>query len=122
MMLQERGELVTTDKVSKFIPEKDILIVLPINWFNSTVAVVNKDVYAGGFLILAGCLFVVANKELKFSLPEVKRGLFPMQVMASLIKIMPQRKVLDWCVRGYSISANEANKEHTNEDQIDIIE
>ena len=46
---------------------------------------------------------------LNFSLPEVKRGLFPMQVMASLINIMPKRKVLDWCVRGYSITAKEAH-------------
>ncbi|MDB3937981.1 enoyl-CoA hydratase-related protein, partial [Flavobacteriaceae bacterium] len=45
----------------------------------------------------------------QFHLPEVKRGLFPMQVMASLINIMPKRKVLDWCVRGYSITAKEAH-------------
>ena len=32
-----------------------------------------------------------------------------MQVMASLINIMPKRKVLDWCVRGYSITAKEAH-------------
>lgn len=107
-------------------PEKDVLIGELFNTiYKPTIAVVNKDVYAGGFLILAGCLFVVANKELKFSLPEVKRGLFPMQVMASLIKIMPQRKVLDWCVRGYSLSANEANSlgliSHiTTEDKIHI--
>jgi|TARA_B110000240_G_scaffold63728_1_gene72611 enoyl-CoA hydratase/carnithine racemase len=108
-------------------PEKDVLIGQLFNTiYKPTIAVVNKDVYAGGFLILAGCLFVVANKELKFSLPEVKRGLFPMQVMASLIKIIPQRKVLDWCVRGCSISAEEASNlgllSHiTNEDQIESV-
>ena len=90
-------------------PNKDILIGELFNKiYKPTIAVVNKDVYAGGFLILAGCLFVVANNKLNFSLPEVKRGLFPMQVMASLINIMPKRKVLDWCVRGYSITAKEA--------------
>ena len=54
-----------------------------------TIACVRKNVYAGGFLILAGCLFVVADNKLNFSLPEVKRGLFPFQVMASLTKVMP---------------------------------
>ena len=33
-----------------------------------------------------------------------------MQVMASLINIMPKRMVLDWCVRGYSITAKEAHR------------
>ena len=94
--------------------------------YKPTIAVVNKDVYAGGFLILAGCLFVVANNRLNFSLPEVKRGLFPMQVMASLINIMPKRKVLDWCVRGYSITAKEAHSlgllSHIcNEDEIHSV-
>lgn len=34
-----------------------------------------------------------------------------MQVMASLIQVMPPRKVLDWCVRGYSISATQAKEQ-----------
>ena len=33
-----------------------------------------------------------------------------MQVMASLIQVMPAREVLDWCVRGYSISAMQARE------------
>jgi enoyl-CoA hydratase/carnithine racemase len=45
-----------------------------------------------------------------FGLPEVKKGLFPFQVMASLLKVMPERKVIDWCIRGYSLSADEALK------------
>ena len=72
---------------------------------------VEKNVYAGGFLIVAGSLYVIAEENLRFSLPEVKRGLFPMQVMASLIQVMPTRKVLDWCVRGYSISVIQAKEQ-----------
>ena len=109
------------------LPNNEILIGELFNKiYKPTIAVVNKDVYAGGFLILAGCLFVVANNRLNFSLPEVKRGLFPMQVMASLINIMPKRKVLDWCVRGYSITAKEAHSlgllSHIcNEDEIHSV-
>lgn len=73
-----------------------------------TIACVRENVYAGGFLILAGCLFVIADNKLNFSLPEVKRGLFPFQVMASLTKVMPERKVLNWCILGNSITAKEA--------------
>jgi enoyl-CoA hydratase/carnithine racemase len=30
--------------------------------------------------------------------------------MAALINIMPARKVIDWCIRGYNLPAKEANK------------
>ena len=106
-------------------PEKEILMGDLFNSINKpTISVVEKNVYAGGLLILAGCLYVIADENLRFSLPEVKRGLFPMQVMASLIQVMQPRKVLDWCVRGYSISAMQA-KEYglvthlTKQDNID---
>lgn len=75
-----------------------------------TIAKVTGDVYAGGFFFLAGCNIVLANKGIKFGLPEVKRGLFPFQVMAALLKIMPSRKVLDWCIRGYNLSVEEAEQ------------
>ena len=74
------------------------------------IAQVEGPVYAGGFLLLAGCTQVVAQSDLEFGLPEVKRGLFPYQVMAGLLEILPQRKVLDWCIRGYSIDAATAQE------------
>ena len=106
-------------------PEKEILMGDLFNSINKpTISFVEKNVYAGGFLILAGCLYVIADENLRFSLPEVKRGLFPMQVMSSLIQVMPARKVLDWCVRGYSISAMQAKEQGlvthlSNQDNID---
>ena len=72
------------------------------------IAQVEGAVYAGGFLLLSGATYVVAQNDLQFGLPEVKRGLFPYQVMAGLLEILPQRKVLDWCIRGYNISAETA--------------
>lgn len=73
-----------------------------------TIALVEGNVFAGGFLILANCTYVVAESGLRFGLPEVKRGLFPFQVMASLMEVMPKRKVLDWCLRGYDLSVEQA--------------
>lgn len=69
---------------------------------------VEGPVFAGGFLIICGCTFVVSIPEANFSLPEVKRGIWPMQVMASLIDIIPKRKILEMSITGKSYSAEEA--------------
>ena len=67
------------------------------------------DVYAGGFLLIAGCNYVVSKDGLKLGLPEVKRGIFPMQVMESLSKVISFRNVIDWCVRGYNLDVKTAH-------------
>ncbi|MCY7356180.1 MAG: enoyl-CoA hydratase/isomerase family protein [Rudanella sp.] len=69
---------------------------------------IQGPVLAGGFLLVAGCTHVVAVESATFSLPEVKRGLFPFQVMASLLEIMPARTAMDWCLRGRKVAAPEA--------------
>jgi methylglutaconyl-CoA hydratase len=69
---------------------------------------VEGSVFAGGFLIICGCTFVVSIPEANFSLPEVKRGIWPMQVMASLIDIIPKRKILEMSITAKSYSAEEA--------------
>ena len=76
--------------------------------YKPTIAKVTGDVYAGGFFFLAGCNIVVAQDAIKFGLPEVKRGIYPFQVMAALLKVMPARKVVDWCIRGYNLPVEEA--------------
>ncbi len=78
--------------------------------YKPTIAKVTGDVYAGGFFFLAGCNIVVAQDNVKFGLPEVKRGIYPFQVMAALLKVMPARKVIDWCIRGYNLSVQDAER------------
>lgn len=73
-----------------------------------TIAIVRGDVYAGGFFFLAGCNIVLAQEGIKLGLPEVKRGLYPFQVMAALLRVMPAKKVIDWCIRGYNLPVAEA--------------
>ena len=75
-----------------------------------TIAKITGDVYAGGFFFLAGCNIVIAQDNVKFGLPEVKRGLYPFQVMEALLGVMPARKVVDWCIRGYNLPVEEAEK------------
>ncbi|BDC99981.1 enoyl-CoA hydratase/isomerase family protein [Persicobacter psychrovividus] len=74
------------------------------------IAIVEGNVYAGAFLILAGCSHVVCLENVELSLPEAKRGIWPMQVMASLAPIVPKRILLDWCMRAEMISAQEAER------------
>ena len=82
------------------------------NLFNSLykpkLAVVQGNVYAGGCLIVAGCNYVISCDNLSYSLPEVKRGIFPLQVMESLSHIIGLKKTIDWCIRGYKIDTNKA--------------
>ena len=63
-----------------------------------------------GVSLIANSTYVIATVNLKFSLPEVKRGLFPFQVMESLIQVLPPKKALSWCIRGNTINSKEAKK------------
>ncbi len=73
-----------------------------------SVALVGGKVVAGGFLVVAECTFVLAGEEVEFSLPEVKIGIFPFQVLASLLKIMAPKKALQLCISGEPFSARQA--------------
>jgi enoyl-CoA hydratase/carnithine racemase len=75
-----------------------------------SIAIVQGPVYAGGFLIIAGVNYVIATENVTFSLPEVKRGIWPMQVMASLLNILPQRVIVDLCLRAPTLTAEQAHK------------
>lgn len=92
-------------------PRTEILIGELFNKVHKPmIAKVSGDVYAGGFFFLAGCQIVVAQDSIQLGLPEVKRGLYPFQVMAALMRVMPQRKVIDWCIRGYNLPVAEAER------------
>jgi enoyl-CoA hydratase/carnithine racemase len=72
------------------------------------ISVVDGAVMAGGMLFVAESTFVLATEKAKFQLPEVKRGLFPFQVMNSLSKIMPVRKILELSILADEISSEKA--------------
>ncbi len=92
-------------------PKKEVVIGDEFNHLHKPcIAKVHAPVYAGGFLIICGCTHVIATPNATFSLPEVKRGLFPFQVMQSLLQIMPPRAVIDFCIRAKSLTAAEAEK------------
>lgn len=72
------------------------------------IARVNGHCLAGGMGILAMCDMAVAVETARFGLPEVRIGLFPMQVAALLQMVMPRRKFAEMCLTGEPISAAEA--------------
>lgn len=74
------------------------------------IAVINGNVHAGGVLIVASCNYAICTNEVIMTLPEVKRGLFPFQVMDSLFRTMSEKKALDWCMRGYNLNAKQCKK------------
>lgn len=73
-----------------------------------SIAVVEGDVIAGAFLFALGCTYTYCKRDVRFRLPELVLGIFPMQVMASLLKVMPQKKVLQLCLNTDYFSSDTA--------------
>lgn len=72
------------------------------------IARVNGACMAGGMGLLAMCDLVVAAKHAIFGLPEVKVGVFPMQVLSVLQGTIPERWLSRLCLTGESIAADVA--------------
>jgi enoyl-CoA hydratase/carnithine racemase len=99
------------DIPNPLIENENISLGQAISQLNKpSIALVEGNVIAGGFLIILECTYVFAKPGVQFSLPEVKIGIFPFQVLASLLKIMPQNKAMDLCISGQTFSAEEAKK------------
>jgi enoyl-CoA hydratase/carnithine racemase len=69
---------------------------------------INGHCLAGGMGVLAMCDIAVGVENAKFGLPEVKRGIFPMQIYPVLQEIVPRRILTEMCVTGEPISAARA--------------
>jgi enoyl-CoA hydratase/carnithine racemase len=72
------------------------------------VARVNGHCMAGGMGIVAMCDMTVASSKALFGMPEVKIGLFPMQIAVHLTRLMNRRTFDEMCFTGEPISADEA--------------
>ena len=72
------------------------------------LARVNGHVLAGGMGLLCGCDLAVAADTAKFGVPEVKIGLFPMQILGYMLRLIPRRKLMEMCLTGDPFTAQEA--------------
>jgi enoyl-CoA hydratase/carnithine racemase len=70
-----------------------------------SVACVNGACVAGGMGFLGMTNLVVAAEHAVFGLPEVRVGLYPMQVIALLKDIVPARLLQEWCLTGERFDA-----------------
>ncbi len=72
------------------------------------IARVNGTCMAGGMGLLSMCDMAVAADHALFGLPEVKVGVFPMQVLTVLQRIVPSRTLYEMAFTGEPISAADA--------------
>lgn len=69
---------------------------------------INGDCLAGGMGLLAVCDIAIAGAHARFGLPEVKIGLFPMQVVAVLRPLLAPRVLAELSYTGRLVTAAEA--------------
>jgi enoyl-CoA hydratase/carnithine racemase len=74
------------------------------------IVAVNGHCIAGGMGFLALADIAVSVESAKFGLPEVKIGLFPMQVMSLLGRLVPPRLVREWSLTGELFDAATAKE------------
>jgi enoyl-CoA hydratase/carnithine racemase len=72
------------------------------------IARVNGACVAGGFGLLGLCDLAIAADHARFGLPEVKVGVFPMQVLVFLRRTMHARHINELCLTGELITAARA--------------
>lgn len=84
------------------------LMRLSQNATKPAIARVNGVCMAGGMGLLCMTDMAVAADNVIFGLPEVKVGVFPMQVLALLQSIAPRRLVNEWCITGEPFDAQTA--------------
>lgn len=72
------------------------------------VARVNGACLAGGMGLLGMCDMAVAADHAIFGLPEVKIGVFPMQVLSVLLPLVSRRALTELCLTGEPVDASAA--------------
>ncbi|HJL15065.1 MAG TPA: enoyl-CoA hydratase-related protein [Sandaracinaceae bacterium LLY-WYZ-13_1] len=73
-----------------------------------TVARVNGVAMGGGLGLVASCDFALAAESAVLGTPEIKRGLFPMMIMAVLQRVMSRRRLLEMMLLGDKLTAAQA--------------
>src|SRR5438876_3314384 len=84
------------------------LLRLSHNATKPSIARVGGVCMAGGMGLLCMTDLAVAADHVMFRLPEVKVGVFPMQVMSLLQHLAPRRKLREWALSGEPFRASDA--------------
>src|SRR5439155_1153125 len=105
--LQNSGAAFATDFSRPNVDYADLLR-LSQNATKPAIARVGGVCMAGGMGLLCMTDMAVAADHVIFGLPEVKVGVFPMQVMSLLQSIAPPRLVNEWALTGEPFDAKSA--------------
>jgi enoyl-CoA hydratase/carnithine racemase len=73
-----------------------------------SVARINGDCVAGGMGLMSLCDLAIVAEHARFGLPEAKVGVFPMQVLVYLRRMIHPRHVNELCLTGELINAAKA--------------
>ena len=71
------------------------------------IAAVNGPAYAGGMGLAGMCDLILATRDARFAMPEVKVGIFPMIIVAQLCRALPRKHLLEMMFTGEPMSADE---------------
>jgi enoyl-CoA hydratase/carnithine racemase len=73
-----------------------------------TIARVNGLAMGGAVGLICACDFAVGCESAMIGTPEIKRGLFPMMIMALMMRVMPRRKLMEMILLGDRLKAQKA--------------
>lgn len=73
-----------------------------------TIARVNGHALAGGLGLVCACDMAIGAGNARFGVPETRIGLFPMMILAYMMRIIPRRKLFEICMTGEPFSAEQA--------------
>ena len=105
-----RGQQAESVSTVPQLGESDDMTKLFYHLNKPLIARIQGPVYAGALLFVCNATHAIAVEEAHFSAPEIRRGLWPMQVMAGLFRVMPRRAAMDFIMRGERIPAVEAKR------------
>ena len=72
------------------------------------VARVNGHALAGGFGLVCACDLAVAREDALLGPTETRVGLFPMMILPHLLRIVPERALMEMCLTGEPVTARDA--------------
>lgn len=73
-----------------------------------TIARIRGVAMGGGLGLVAACDFAIAGQSAVFGTPEIKRGLFPMMIMAVLRRVISKRRLMEMMLLGEKFDASTA--------------
>jgi enoyl-CoA hydratase/carnithine racemase len=72
------------------------------------IARLNGHALAGGFGLVCACDLAVARDDILVGVSEVKVGLFPMMILPLLLRVVPERILMEMCLTGEPFTGAEA--------------